>query len=205
MVHLRKAALRSLQRPLSALSTNLSKSLLRLISSPDFLNPPAPTIHAPNPNPTQAHALGLATVTGELLEVFDEPGLGLDSDARGDGLKLTGEALLFVATRVIYPLVAGIKAELASLIEALEAPAPTCTSSCYTFKDGQHAASFHSRSPRHHTIYARALTRYLLYYLYPVSSCIVGDFCGLARTRGPCSRDTFTPEAAMLAKSRTLA
>ena len=117
--------MRSLQRPLSALLTNLSNNLLRLLSSPDFLNPPAPTIQAPDPNPTQAHALSYATLAGELLEVFDELGLGLDSDLRGDGLKSTREGLMSVTTRVIHPLVAGIKAELTSLVEALESPAPT--------------------------------------------------------------------------------
>jgi len=88
--------LRSLHRPLSALLANLSNNLLRLLSSPEFLNPPAPTIHAPNPNPTQAHTLALATFASELLEVFDELGLGLDSDARDDGLKSTREALLLL-------------------------------------------------------------------------------------------------------------
>jgi hypothetical protein len=117
--------LRSLQRPLSALLTNLSNNLLRLLSSPEFLNPPVPTIQAPDPNPTQAHALSYATLAGELLEVFDELGLGLDSDLRGDGLKATREGLMSVTTRVIHPLVAGIKAELTSLVEGLESPAPT--------------------------------------------------------------------------------
>lgn len=117
--------MRSLQRPLSALLTNLSNNLLRLLSSPEFLNPPAPTIQAPDPNPTQAHALSYATLAGELLEVFDELGLGIDSDLRGDGLKSTREGLMSVTTRVIHPLVAGIKVELTSLVEALESPAPT--------------------------------------------------------------------------------
>lgn len=117
--------MRSLQRPLSALLTNLSNNLLRLLSSPEFLNPPAPTIQAPDPNPTQAHALSYATLAGELLEVFDELGLGLDSDLRSDGLKSTREGLVSVTTRVIHPLVVGIKAELTSLVEGLESLAPT--------------------------------------------------------------------------------
>ena len=134
---------------------------MRLLSSPEFLNPPAPTIHAPNPNPTQAHALSLATFAGELLEVFDELGLGLDSDARGDGLKSTREALLSVATRVIQPLAAGIKAELTSLIEALEVPAPTCPPKAATHSkavSAQHTSilALQGIIP----IYARALTRY---------------------------------------------
>ena len=40
-------------------------------------------------------------------------------------------------------------------------------------------------------------------FLYPVSSCLVGDYRGLARTRGPCSQDAFTLDAAILAESRT--
>ena len=153
--------MRSLHRPLSALLTNLSNNLLRLLSSPEFLNPPAPTIHAPNPNPTQAHALALATFAGELLEVFDELGLGLDSDARGDGLKSTREALLSVATRVIQPLVTGIKAELVLLIEALETPSPTCTSKPATYSktvSTQHPSVLALQSIM--PIYVRALARY---------------------------------------------
>jgi hypothetical protein len=123
--HLHKAVLRSLQRPLSALLTNLSNTLLQLLSPPEFLNPPVPTTLAPNPNPTQAHALSLASFAGELLEVFDELRLGLESDSRSDGLKSTREALVSVTTRVIHPLASGIKTELTSLVESLEAPATT--------------------------------------------------------------------------------
>ena len=153
--------MRSLQRPLSALLTNLSNNLLRLLSSPEFLNPPAPTIQAPDPNPTQAHALSFATLAGELLEVFDELGLGLDSDVRGDGLKSTREGLLSVTTRVIHPLVAGIKAELITLIEALESPASTlapktATSSKAIITHHSSVVTLQAVVP----IYARALMRY---------------------------------------------
>ena len=153
--------MRSLQRPLSALLTNLSNNLLRLLSSPEFLNPPSPTIQAPDPNPTQAHALSYATLAGELLEVFDELGLGLDSDLRGDGLKPTREGLVSVTTRVIHPLLAGIKAELTPLIEALESPAPTSAS-----KTPASSKTVVTQHPSVITlqavvqIYARALMRY---------------------------------------------
>jgi hypothetical protein len=149
-----------LQRPLSALLTNLSNQLLRLLSSPEFLNPRAPTVQAPNPNPTQAHALSFATFAGELLEVFDELGLGLDSDARGDGLKSTREALLSVTTRVIHPLVAGIRSELTSLVGALETPAPASpklgTSSKAAVTQHPSIIALQAVVP----IYARALARY---------------------------------------------
>jgi hypothetical protein len=148
--------LRSLQRPLSALLTNISNNLLRLLSSPDFLNPPAPTIQAPDPNPTQAHALSYAALAGELLEVFDELGLGLDSDPRGDGLRSTRESLMSVTTRVIHPLVAGIKAELTSLIEALESPAPKTPASSKTIVTHPSVITLQAVVQ----VYARALTRY---------------------------------------------
>ena len=186
-----------------ALLTNPSNNLLRLLSSPEFLNLPAPTIHVPNTNPTQPHALAPATFAGELFEVFDELGLGFDSDARGGGLKPTRQAPLFISTRIIHPLVAGIKAELPSFIEALEVPALMCTPKVDIFKDGQHAASSHHRSPRYHTSTCACPHTALSYYVYPVSSCLVGDFCVLARTRGPCSQDAFTPDAAIFAKSYT--
>jgi len=75
--------------------------------------------------------------------------------------------------------------------------------SFYVFNDGQHAASFHPRSPRYHTSICARPHTLLSYYMYPVSSCLVGDLCGLARTRGPCLQDIFTPDAAILAKCRT--
>ena len=141
--------------------TNLSNNLLRLLSSSEFLNPPAPTIQAPDLNPTQAHALSFATLAGELLEVFDELGLGLDSDVRGDGLKSTREGLLSVTTRVIHPLVAGIKAELTTLVEALESPAPNlapkpATTSKVVVTQHPSVITLQAVVP----IYARALMRY---------------------------------------------
>ncbi len=155
--------MRSLQRPLSALLTNLSNNLLQLLSSPEFLNPLVPTPQAPNPNPTQLHALSLATFAGELLEVFDELGLGLDSDARGDGLKSTREALVSVTTRVIHPLVAGIKAELTSLVAALEVSAATSAAKTTASSSKAVAVTQHPSITNLQTvvpIYARALARY---------------------------------------------
>jgi hypothetical protein len=105
--------------------------------------------------------LSYATLAGELLEIFDELGLGLDSDLRGDGLRPTREALVSVTTRVIHPLVAGIRAELNSLIEALESPAPisapkTGTSSKTVVTHHPSLVNLQAVAP----IYARALMRY---------------------------------------------
>ncbi|KZT26801.1 hypothetical protein NEOLEDRAFT_1062564 [Neolentinus lepideus HHB14362 ss-1] len=120
--HLRRAVLRALQRPLSVLLTNISTDLLPLLSSSAFVSPPAPTIQAPNPNATQSHALALANFAGELLETFDELGLGLESDNRGDNLKSVREGLASVVHRVVNPLVTGIKNDLARKVEELERP-----------------------------------------------------------------------------------
>src|ERR1700761_4976547 len=102
--HLNRALIRSLLRPLSVLLSNLSAHLLPIISSPLFLSPPAPTLLAPSPNPTQLHALAISAFAGEVLEVFDDFSLGLDGDVRGDGLKVIREGLVSFINRVVNPL-----------------------------------------------------------------------------------------------------
>ena len=114
---------------MSVLLTNLSTNLLPLISSPAFLAPPAPSVQAPSPNPTQLHALAYATFAGELIETFNDMGLGLDSDMRGDGLKAVREDLVSMVKRVVNPLAQGIKNELCPVIEALEQPPALCNGS----------------------------------------------------------------------------
>jgi len=201
--HLCKAGLRSPKRPLSALSTNLSNNLLRRLSSPELLHPPAPTIHVPNTNPTQPHALAPATFAGELFEVFDALGLGFDSEVRGGGLKSTRQASLFIASRIIHPLVAGIKAELSSLIEALKVPALMCTPKVVTYSktvSTQHPPIIAPQGVI--PVHARALTQH-----FPTTS-IQSHLASLEisvvwRARGPCSQDTFTPNAAIFAKPYT--
>ncbi|KAJ7874721.1 hypothetical protein B0H14DRAFT_3083341 [Mycena olivaceomarginata] len=159
--HLNRAIIRSLLRPLSVLLSNLSAHLLPILTSPLFLSPPAPTVQAPTPNPTQLHALAISAFAGEVLEVFDDLTLGLDADTRGDGLKAIREGLVSIVNRVVNPLVAGIRAEMMPLLEALEAP-----NSCNTTK----IASAAKNSPVQHQsitaltsvipVYARALSRY---------------------------------------------
>ncbi|KXN90160.1 hypothetical protein AN958_04650 [Leucoagaricus sp. SymC.cos] len=119
-LHLYRAILRSLHRPLSVLLTNLSGHLLPLLASPHFHSPPTPIAQSPSPNPTQVHALANATFAQELLETFDELGLGLDADVRGDGLKSIREGLVSVIHRVVNPLIGSMRSELIPLIEALE-------------------------------------------------------------------------------------
>lgn len=156
--HLYRALLRSLQRPLSVLLSNLSSDLLPLLASPAFHTSLVPTPQNPNPNATQLHAIGLATLAGEVLEAFDGLGLGLETDMRGDGLKSIREGLVSMVRRVVDPLINGIRNELMPLLEALE------TSNAPTAPKG-------SRSPVAHPsimtmqalmpLYARALGRYI--------------------------------------------
>ncbi|OJA17832.1 hypothetical protein AZE42_03320 [Rhizopogon vesiculosus] len=159
--HLYRAILRSLHRPLSVLHNNLSALLLPLLSSPAFLAPPAPTVQAPNPNATQLHALSAAGFAGELLEKFDEMSLGLDNDARGDGLKAIREGLVSLIGRVVNPLIAGIKSELTPLLESLENPVAVTVPKIGT-KAGPvlhpSIVTLQALMP----VYARALARYTI-------------------------------------------
>lgn len=161
--HLHRAILRCLHRPLSVLVSNLSAHLLPLLSSSAFLTPAAPTPQAPNPNPTQLHALALAGLAGELLEVFDDLGLGMEVDARGEGLKIIRDSLVSLVSRVVNPLMGSIKAELTPLIVALEnpvtmnaGPARTLAGSKPSMVQHQSIIALQTLMP----IYARALTRY---------------------------------------------
>ncbi|KIJ67873.1 hypothetical protein HYDPIDRAFT_83895 [Hydnomerulius pinastri MD-312] len=157
--HLHRAILRSLHRPLSVLLSNLSALLLPLLSSPAFMQPLAPTVQAPTLNATQLHALAAANFAGELLSSFDNMALGLDNDARGDGLKPIREGLASLIGRVVNPLIGGIKSELMPLIEALENPVSVTVHKGAT-KAGlvlhPSIITLQSLMP----IYARALARY---------------------------------------------
>ena len=75
-------------------------------------------------NATQLHAVGLATLAGEVLEAFDELGLGQEVDGRSDGLKVTREGLFNLVMRVVNPLIVSIQSELLPLIDGLERPSP---------------------------------------------------------------------------------
>jgi hypothetical protein len=98
---------------------NISAHLLPLIYSPAFLAI-ALTPHAPNFNPTQIHAIALATLAGEVLEFFDELGLGSDHEVRSDGLRGTREGLMSLVSRVVNPVVLGIQNKITPLIDQLE-------------------------------------------------------------------------------------
>jgi hypothetical protein len=118
--NLRRAIIRALQRPMSVLRTNIATILLPLISSPAFLTPAVPSVQAPNPNPTQLHALAYATFAGELVETFSDMGLGTEYDTRDNSLRTVRDDLASMVSRVVGPLFGAIKTELCPIIEALE-------------------------------------------------------------------------------------
>ncbi|KAI0744240.1 hypothetical protein C8Q80DRAFT_1185765 [Daedaleopsis nitida] len=162
--HLYRAVIRTLQRPLSVLLTNLSNNLIPLLSSRAFHTPAVPTPQEPQFNATQLHAIALATFAGELLESFDEIGLGVDVDTRGESLKGVRDGLISIIKRVVDPILNAVKNELVPLIEALETvPTPPATNGTAT------KASGGIKSPIPHPsimsmqtlipIYARALSR----------------------------------------------
>ncbi|TDL26200.1 hypothetical protein BD410DRAFT_571484 [Rickenella mellea] len=163
-VHLQRAILRLLQRPLSVVLTNLSSNLLPLLSSPAFLTPPAPSVQNPNPNPTQNHALALAHFAGELLDSISGLDLDASHDLRGDGLKAVKEGLASLVGRVVNPLVAGVKNELIPIIQGLEQPNPAWSMNGKTPNGTKalHSHQHHSIAALHSIIpvYAKALARY---------------------------------------------
>ncbi|KAH9935645.1 uncharacterized protein B0H18DRAFT_976648 [Fomitopsis serialis] len=157
--HLYRALLRSLQRPLSVLLSNLSSDLLPLLASSAFHNNLVPTPQNPNSNATQLHAIGLATLAGEILEAFDGLGLGLETDMRGDGLKTIRDGLMSMVRRVVEPLITGMRTELMPLLDALEASpnAPSAPRGSRTPIAHPSIMTLQGLMP----VYARALGRYV--------------------------------------------
>lgn len=158
-LHLQKAIIRSLHKPLSVLLSNLSNLILPIILSPTFLTPPAPTPHTPGHNATQLHGLAIAAFAGELLETFDAFSLGQDTDIRGDNLRSIREGLLSIMNRVLSPLIGAIKIELLAVLDGLENPASVSPVKPLTGnKSVQHAsiATLTTIMP----LYAQALRRY---------------------------------------------
>lgn len=159
--HLHRAVLRSLQRPFTVLVTNLSRQLLPLLSSPSFHSTPNISNQFSFPNPIQLHALSIAKFAEEILQIFDERGLGVDHDVRGDGLKSIREGFASLINRVVNPLITGIRMELIPLMQALEHPNP-----CNGFKPPVGSKStiiYHPSIVSLQTlipVYARALTTY---------------------------------------------
>lgn len=117
--------MRSLQKPLTVLLTNLSNLLLPLLAAQAFLAVPTVSNQWLFPNPVQAHALAVAKFCEELLQVFDQMGLALNVESRGDGLKPIRDGLISLIKRVINPLIGAIRGELIPLMEALEIPNAT--------------------------------------------------------------------------------
>ncbi|KAH7108459.1 hypothetical protein BKA62DRAFT_609801 [Auriculariales sp. MPI-PUGE-AT-0066] len=140
-VNLQRAFLRALQRALSILLTSINGHLLPLVSTPTFTAPF--NLSAAGPfNPTQIHALALATFAGELVESLEALGLGTSPEASssssasanarstlliGDGLRPIREGLEGIISKVATPLFAQIRKELLPILEGLEHPPPAAS------------------------------------------------------------------------------
>lgn len=172
--HLYRAILRSLHRPLSVLLGNLSASLLLHLSSPTLLALPSTAPQAQVLNPTQLHAVAIATFAGELLETFDDFALGLDGGIRGDGLKHIREGLVSLVNRVVHPFLGLMKGELHPLVEALETLATLSTGK--TSPSGKTSSHLHLSIVSLQTIipvYSKAIARYTA---TPISQTILATY-----------------------------
>ncbi|KAF9512506.1 hypothetical protein BS47DRAFT_1394106 [Hydnum rufescens UP504] len=111
-VHLHRAILRLMHRPLSVLHNNLSSMLLRVLP------------YLETSSLAQCHALAFATLAAELIESMDSIALGSsgDNSARGDGLRGIRDGLESLVKRVIAPLFTMIKLELSPIIDTLAHP-----------------------------------------------------------------------------------
>jgi hypothetical protein len=154
--NLRRAIVRALQRPMSVLRTNIATNMLPLISSPAFLSPAVPSVQAPNPNATQLHALAYATFAGELVDAFQEIGLGAELDTRDNNLRSVKDDLTSMVGRVVGPLISALKTELCPIIEALEHSAPSVVKTVKPTVMHPSIASLQGIIP----VYAKLLARY---------------------------------------------
>lgn len=113
-----RASLRGLHRPLNVLLSNVNALLAPLVVTAPT-NVLAPTSGWVGNGAVQAHALGLATMVGEVLEALE----GLPGDCAkvgGEGLRSTKEGLEGVVKRVVNPVLSAMRVELGALIDALE-------------------------------------------------------------------------------------
>ncbi|KAF8621540.1 hypothetical protein AX15_007712 [Amanita polypyramis BW_CC] len=149
--HLHRAKIRTLQKPLSVLLTNLSAYLSPLLTSPSIQ---ASSVNALNV--TQIHVLAIATFAAELLEKFEE----LDDDGRSDFFKTVRGGLISLVTRAVDHLVNGVKNELLHLMNALESP--TSNTSAKNVNNGKILITYHPSVVTLQNImpqYVRYLTR----------------------------------------------
>lgn len=136
--------------------TNLSAHLLPLLNSQAFITSGQSPSHTLNL--TQTHALAYATLAGEILESFYSLGLG----THNDGLIPIKEGLENLAARAANPLIAAVRKDLTTLIDALEFP-PSVNGSPKFGPSGSAKATLHPSIIALHNsmpLYARALSRY---------------------------------------------
>ncbi|KZO92590.1 hypothetical protein CALVIDRAFT_303890 [Calocera viscosa TUFC12733] len=112
-----RAILRSVQRPLSVLLTNIQGLMTPLLASPQFL----PTRPLPATLPAaQVHALALAAFAGELHDALLVPNAPRFVN---EGLAPYRAQLSALETRACLPIVTALKATLTSVVADLSNPA----------------------------------------------------------------------------------
>lgn len=118
-VHLSRAIIRTLQRPLSVLLNRLSAMLMPLLSyvtrnSTEVSSSGAVSLLA------QAHALGIVRMAAELLEALHGVNEGVVLGVGGvDHLRGIREGLEIILKRVVEPLVGSVNSELGPILDAL--------------------------------------------------------------------------------------
>lgn len=123
-VHLSKAIIRTLQRPLSVLLNKLSAMLMPILPYVTYSSTevsPSGTVSVL----AQAHALGIARMAAELLEALNAVSQNAVLGTGGiDHLRGIRDGLDIILKRVVEPLVSGVNAELGPIVDTL-ATAPS--------------------------------------------------------------------------------
>ena len=123
-VHLSKAIIRTLQRPLSVLLNKLSAMLMPLL--PYVIHN---STHASSGTVSllaQAHALGIARMAAELLEVLNGINQSVVLGAGGvDHLRGIRDGLDIILKRVVEPLVGSVNSELGPILDTLAVTPPS--------------------------------------------------------------------------------
>ncbi|KAF8316399.1 hypothetical protein DL93DRAFT_776343 [Clavulina sp. PMI_390] len=121
-VHLSRAIVRTLQRPLSVLLNNISGLLMPIL--PYVTTPATSQLSAPATASSlaQSHALGIARLAAELLEALKGINTSVIVGAGGvDYLRGTRDGLEVLVQRVVNPLLSNIKIELGPVLDKLSA------------------------------------------------------------------------------------
>lgn len=118
-VHLSRAIIRTLQRPLSVLLNNLSGILMPILP---YVTSTASQVASSGSVSliAQAHAIGIARLAAELLAALNSVNSAIVLGAGGvDNLRGIRDGLEILVKRVVSPLVSSVKLELGPILDML--------------------------------------------------------------------------------------